>query len=648
MPDRYSHYQNEDFPADPNVGYLGRNPQPAREDRQPAREGSQVARNPQPVRNGRQQAREGRPTKMVSGNDGQSRAGFREDVFYRNTNQGTRNTLRPANRNAAGGGAVVNGGQGAYPAGDQQLSDFSRSSSTYQRGGRARTRAAEAEAQFAQRLQGGQGNQAHQASYEQPRQLRQASYGQAPRGQGPSAVPYGQDPQQAPYQPGGAAYGDVPHYSVHANRSERARSKNGYQGYGATRRAQAQRNGSNLSGEAAYYGDVSRYSAKRTKKPLNKVAVIVAVAVIAVLAVGIWIFMNPRSFPVTVNGIEYTVDRGTTVGDLIDEGYAAPMAGNLLAIDGNVLQTGGGAEYSGMINGEENNDRTTEVHKEDVITINNGGDITEDVTVEQVEIAPTTVSGGSGSLHVFLEGEPGIVNRKTGVVSGITQDETVKEVVNAGYVKFNADPEQKVIALTFDDGPWPSSTSQILDILDQYGAKATFFTIGNQVSDNADVVKRAKEAGHQVATHTWDHASGSGQTVNLGYMTAEEQIQEVEKGFGVLDDLFGEKVSRVFRAPGGNFSGDTVTNLEPYVTAEIGWNIDTDDWQRPGVDAIVSQIESASSGNVILMHDGGGDRSQTVEALSIALPYLVNQGYQFVTIDELLAMQDYSKIKVEE
>ena len=613
-----------------------------------------------------------RPANLVGGNNGENRARFREDVFYRNTNQGTRNTLRPAKAQGMANGAPV-AQNGAYPVADQQLSDFSRSSATYQRGGRARTRASEAEAQFAQRLQGAseppaERQQTQRGPQEAPYQTQQA-HRQAQQArqqvhetrQPHPQQPYPQNPQQPrqPYgmpqngyrqnqfQRGSAAYGEV-HYDVHASRSERARAKNGYQGYSATRRVQAQRNGSNLTGEAAYYGDANRYSAKRAKKPINKVAVGVIIAVAVVLAVGVWIFMNPRSFPVTVNGIEYTVDRGTTVGDLIDEGYAAPMPGNLLAIDGNVIETGGGAEYSGMINGDENNDRTTEVHKEDVITINNGGDTTEDFTEEQVEIAPQTVSGGIGSLHVFLEGEPGIVNRKTGVVSGITQDEPVKEVVNAGYVKFNADPGQKVIALTFDDGPWPTSTAQILDVLDQYGAKATFFTIGNQVSDNADVVKRAKAAGHQVATHTWDHASGSGQGVNLGYMTAEEQIQEVEKGFGVLDDLFGEKVSRVFRSPGGNFSGDTVTNLQPYVTAEIGWNIDTEDWRRPGVDAIVSQIESASSGNVILMHDGGGDRSQTVEALSIALPYLVNQGYQFVTIDELLAMQDYSKIKVEE
>ncbi len=76
------------------------------------------------------------------------------------------------------------------------------------------------------------------------------------------------------------------------------------------------------------------------------------------------------------------------------------------------------------------------------------------------------------------------------------------------------------------------------------------------------------------------------------------------------------------------------------MTSEIGWNIDTEDWRKPGVDAIVQRLLSVKSGDVVLMHDGGGDRSQTVEALSIALPQLKAQGYKFVTIDELLAYDD--------
>ena len=119
-------------------------------------------------------------------------------------------------------------------------------------------------------------------------------------------------------------------------------------------------------------------------------------------------------------------------------------------------------------------------------------------------------------------------------------------------------------------------------------------------------------------------------------MTADEQIQEVQKGFQAIKDVIGEDPTRIMRAPGGNFKGDIVWTLQPYIDAEIGWNVDTEDWRRPGADTIASRIMKAKPGSVILMHDGGGDRSQTVEALKKALPQLKQEGYRFVTISELL------------
>ena len=119
-------------------------------------------------------------------------------------------------------------------------------------------------------------------------------------------------------------------------------------------------------------------------------------------------------------------------------------------------------------------------------------------------------------------------------------------------------------------------------------------------------------------------------------MTPEEQVAEIQKGYDAIEAATGTEASRAIRTPGGNFGPDVIRNLRPLITSEIGWNIDTTDWKRPGVDSIVAQIKSAKPGYIILMHDGGGDRSQTVEALRQALPYLKEQGYKFVTIDELL------------
>ena len=244
----------------------------------------------------------------------------------------------------------------------------------------------------------------------------------------------------------------------------------------------------------------------------------------------------------------------------------------------------------------------------------------------------------NGSIHVFSAGEDGQKTVRTGKVSGKTVEEVTKQPTDAGYSSYHANVgDQKVIALTFDDGPWPTTTGQILDILKENGAHATFFQIGEQVAGMADTEKRIVEEGNQVATHTWDHARGSGQGVNLTIMSAEEQRTEVQRGFEAIESALGTSVTHVLRAPGGNYYGPLVDNLKDLVDAEIGWDVDTKDWSRPGTEAIEQALLSAKPGDVVLMHDGGGDRSQTVEALRSALPKLVAQGYKFVTVDELMA-----------
>jgi peptidoglycan/xylan/chitin deacetylase (PgdA/CDA1 family) len=372
-------------------------------------------------------------------------------------------------------------------------------------------------------------------------------------------------------------------------------------------------------------------------------ALLIAATIIGVIA---YLIFNPLSFQVTVNGSAYTVNAGTTLQDLIDDGYASPKAGNLIAVDGSVATEGGGQAFSATINGgNATSDAKTVVHKGDTIDFSDGGDVNESYSETTEEIpystvdAPTTATAYyNGSIHLFVDGQNGEQVTRTGDVSGISVTEATQQPVAAGYHTYTADVgSDKVVALTFDDGPWPTTTAEILQILKDNDIHATFFEIGNQIADNADVVKALHDDGNQIGSHTWDHAAGAGQGVNLTYMTADEQIEEVQKGFDAIDSVVGTQVSRVLRAPGGNYYGSLVETLHPYVGAEIGWNIDTRDWSRPGTDKIVAAIEKAQPGDVILCHDGGGDRSQTVEALKIAIPYLKQEGYSFVTIDQLLA-----------
>ncbi|MCI1665603.1 MAG: polysaccharide deacetylase family protein [Atopobiaceae bacterium] len=373
--------------------------------------------------------------------------------------------------------------------------------------------------------------------------------------------------------------------------------------------------------------------------------VAIACVLVLVACVGVYLFLNPPFYDVTVNGARVTVDSGSTIQTVIDKGYASPKAGNLMAIDGSVATQGGGDPFSAVVDGTTTADPTTKLAKDSTVDISDGADATETYTETTQTVAHGTsdsdesaASYYKGSIHVLSAGEDGEETVRTGDVSGKTVTEVTKQPVDSGYSSYNANVgDRKVVALTFDDGPWPTTTSEILDVLKDNGVHATFFEIGNQISENADVVKRIHDEGNQIGSHTWDHASGSGQGVNLTYMTADEQVQEVEKGFDAIDSTLGTQVTRTFRAPGGNYYGSLISNLQPYVTVEVGWNIDTEDWRRPGVDSIVKAIESAQPGDVILCHDGGGDRSQTVEALKTAIPYLKGQGYEFVTIDELLS-----------
>lgn len=392
--------------------------------------------------------------------------------------------------------------------------------------------------------------------------------------------------------------------------------------------------------------EVGGYPAAPRKRKSHKVAIVVVLLVLVLLGgAGFYLWTNPPYYNVTINGEQRFVKSGMTIQEAIDEGYASPVAGNLLAIDGSVFQEGGGEPFVATINGETTSDGSVAMGRDAEVQIDNGTDVTEEYTETTQTIAHGTSGTDmstldtywTGSIHVYSNGQDGEETVKTGTQSGVTLTEVTKEAVDAGYSSFTVNTgDDKVICLTFDDGPWPTTTDEILDILAENDAKATFFEIGNQCAEYSSQVKRIISEGHQIATHSYDHASGSGQGVNLTFMTAEEQRTEIEKGFSAIEEVAGTTVSHIMRAPGGNYYGSIITNLSDLVVAEIGWNVDTEDWAKPGVEYIKNAICSATSGQVVLMHDGGGDRTQTVEALRQALPELKAQGYSFITIDELL------------
>jgi peptidoglycan/xylan/chitin deacetylase (PgdA/CDA1 family) len=183
-----------------------------------------------------------------------------------------------------------------------------------------------------------------------------------------------------------------------------------------------------------------------------------------------------------------------------------------------------------------------------------------------------------------------------------------------------AGPSDNLIYLTFDDGPTgPRWTPQVLDVLAHHDAKATFFVLGQKAQRYPDLIQAQHDAGHAIANHTFDHQS-------LSSLSREAFLNEVQSTQRIL----GEKGVPCLRPPYGATDSYTRARAEELGYRIVMWDIDTTDWKRPGAAAIANEmLANACPGAVVLMHDGGGDRSQTVEALESVLSELDAQGYRF-------------------
>lgn len=200
--------------------------------------------------------------------------------------------------------------------------------------------------------------------------------------------------------------------------------------------------------------------------------------------------------------------------------------------------------------------------------------------------------------------------------------------------KVNPISDKKVIALTFDDGPSPNSTPQILDILKKHKIKATFFLIGNNLKNFPELGQELVAEGNAIGNHTWHHFRR--------LMNEFTATQEIEDTATLIYETTGVKTS-LFRPPNGFLYNGLVDYAQKRKDAVILWSVDSNDWrgQKVSVDYIVDKVlENIQPGAIILMHDGGGDRSHTVQALPKIIDEITQRGYEFVTIPELLQMGD--------
>jgi len=187
---------------------------------------------------------------------------------------------------------------------------------------------------------------------------------------------------------------------------------------------------------------------------------------------------------------------------------------------------------------------------------------------------------------------------------------------------------ERQVALTFDDGPGPY-TPKVARILRRAGAGATFFALGSQIAGNAATVRAVADAGFEVADHTQTHP-------RLPGLSPAEQSREVEDAAAMLRNA-GVEPAPLFRPPFGVTDRSTRGYVRSRGLLMVLWSVDTSDYTRPGADAIVKRaLAGARPGAIILMHDGGGDRSQTVAALPRILKGLKRKRLRPVTVTKLL------------
>jgi peptidoglycan/xylan/chitin deacetylase (PgdA/CDA1 family) len=199
-----------------------------------------------------------------------------------------------------------------------------------------------------------------------------------------------------------------------------------------------------------------------------------------------------------------------------------------------------------------------------------------------------------------------------------------------GYTDYvvRGSPRRREVALTFDDGPGPY-TAKVLNVLRRRHAPATFFPVGQPITEFPNGLKLVSRLGFPIGNHTMTHPL-------MGHLPPDRQAAELDQQAQLVTGA-GVPYPRLFRPPYGSFDTDTRDLIRERHMLMVLWSVNPQDYYRPGALAIVSRvIDAVRPGAIVLMHDGGGDRSQTVAALPKIIRKLRARGYKLVTVERLL------------
>lgn len=193
------------------------------------------------------------------------------------------------------------------------------------------------------------------------------------------------------------------------------------------------------------------------------------------------------------------------------------------------------------------------------------------------------------------------------------------------YQTYIKKKNRKAVALTFDDGPSPKTTPIALELLKKYNAKGTFFMVGHAVEGNEEIVKQVVAEGHQIGNHSWDHPV-------LTKISLEKAKSQINDTTAALKKASGLDV-HIMRPPYGAINETIQAAVDQ---SFILWDVDTLDWKNRNTASIMKEVKKAQPGSIILMHDV---HQTTIDALPLILQYLTEQGFEMVTIEELMGDQ---------
>jgi peptidoglycan/xylan/chitin deacetylase (PgdA/CDA1 family) len=328
-------------------------------------------------------------------------------------------------------------------------------------------------------------------------------------------------------------------------------------------------------------------------------------------AQGLAVASGPR-IELQVAGHPRWVPLGWRLSDAIRKFKLRAPAGNLMAVDGGVLRRGA---FPGevLLNGEAAPHGTL-LEAGATISMRPGTDRVEPLDRLELDFDATEPHDPEFSL----ETGPGHQVLTSGAIS--------RRGVARSFQPTAPPRDPNSVALTFDDGPWPENTPKVLGELAKAQVKATFFLVGRQVRKHPELVASEVQAGMTIGSHSFSHPQP------FGALSNDAIGREIDGGVAALADL-GVKTS-LFRPPGGAVPPVVVSAARAKGLHTVVWTVDPDDWKRgTTADQIVQRVMAeAKPGAIVLLHDGGGDRSATIEALPRIIDGLKKRKLSFVTL----------------